>query len=55
LVFPQEGFAADGTKAGFEDAPSSLVDYYKNWYPNKKMANMVEEETDAEEGTITKK
>ena len=55
LVFPQEGFAADGTKAGFEDAPSSLVDYYKNWYPNKKMANMVEEETDAEEGTITKR
>jgi Leucine-rich repeat (LRR) protein len=55
LVFPQEGFAADGTKAGFEDAPSSLVDYYKNWYPNKKMANMVEEETEAEEGTITKK
>ena len=55
LVFPQEGRYSDGTKAGFSNAPASLVDYYKNWYPNKKLANTVEEEVPEEEnGTITK-
>lgn len=55
LVFPQEGYAPDGTKAGFEDAPASLVDYYKNWYPNKKLANSIEEDTTPDdEGIITK-
>ena len=44
LVFPQEGRYSDGTKAGFTNAPASLVDYYKNWYPNKKLANSIEEE-----------
>lgn len=55
LVFPQEGYAPDGTKSGFEDAPASLVDYYKNWYPNKKLANSIEEDTTPDdEGIITK-
>lgn len=55
LIFPQEGRWSDGTKAGFSNEPPSLVDYYKNWYPNKKLANTVEEETsDEESGTITK-
>ncbi len=55
LIFPQEGYAADGTKAGFEDAPASLVDYYEKWYPKKKLANAVDEGTDTEEDeTITK-
>lgn len=52
LVFPQEGRAADGTKAGFTNAPASLVEYYKNWYPNKKLANSVEEEVPEEESGI---
>ena len=55
LIFPQEGRWSDGTKAGFSNEPPSLVDYYKNWYPNKKLANTIEEETsDEESGTITK-
>jgi hypothetical protein len=55
LVFPQEGYAPDGTKSGFEDAPASLVDYFKNWYPNKKLANSIEEDTTPDdEGIITK-
>ena len=56
LVFPQEGRWSDGTKAGFTNEPASLVDYYKNWYPNKKLANTVEEDTSTGEegGTITK-
>lgn len=56
LVFPQEGRDADGNKAGFTNEPANLVDYYKNWYPNKKMANSIEEDTTTEEesGTITK-
>ncbi len=51
LVFPQEGRDADGVKAGFTNAPASLVDYYKNWYPNKKMANAVEEEVPEDENS----
>ena len=52
LVFPQEGRDADGVKAGFTNAPASLVDYYKNWYPNKKMANSIEEEIPEEESGV---
>ncbi len=57
LVFPQEGRWTDGSSSGFTNAPSNLVDYYKNWYPNKKLANSIEEEIpeDEEAGTITKK
>ena len=56
LIFPQEGRWSDGTKAGFTNEPASLVDYYKNWYPNKKLANTVEEDTSTgeEDGTIAK-
>ncbi len=56
LVFPQEGRWSDGTKAGFSNEPASLVDYYKDWYPNKKLANTIEEDTSTgeESGTITK-
>ena len=56
LVFPQEGRWSDGTKSGFTNEPASLVDYYKNWYPNKKLANTIEEDTSTgeESGTITK-
>ena len=52
LVFPQEGRDAEGVKAGFTNAPASLVDYYKNWYPNKKMANSIEEEIPEEESGV---
>ena len=45
LIFPQEGRWSDGAKAGFTNEPASLVDYYKNWYPNKKLANTVEDST----------
>jgi hypothetical protein len=56
LVFPQEGRDAEGVKAGFTNAPANLVDYYTKWYPNKKLANSIEEDTSTEEGdeTITK-
>ena len=56
LIFPQEGRWSDGVKAGFTNEPASLVDYYKNWYPNKKLANTVEEDTSTgeEDGTIAK-
>ena len=56
LIFPQEGRWSDGTKAGFSNEPSSLVNYYKDWYPNKKLANTVEEDTSTDEdsGIITK-
>ena len=54
LVFPQEGRDANGTKAGFTDAPASLVEYYKNWYPNKKLANSIEEEIPEDDGVIKK-
>ena len=56
LIFPQEGRWSDGTKSGFSNEPASLVDYYKNWYPNKKLANTIEEDTSTgeEDGTITK-
>ena len=55
LIFPQEGRWSDGTKAGFSNEPASLVDYYKNWYPNKKLANTIEEDTSTEDdGTIAK-
>ena len=55
LIFPQEGRFSDGTKAGFSNEPPSLVEYYTNWYPNKKLANSIEEDTSTDEdGTITK-
>lgn len=57
LVFSQEGRWMDGSIAGFTNAPANLVNYYKDWYPNKKLANSIEEEMPEEEdeGTITKK
>ncbi len=55
LVFPQEGRWSDGTKAGFTNEPSSLVDYYKNWYPNKKLANSIEEEIPEDDSNIISK
>ena len=55
LIFPQEGRWSDGTKSGFTNEPASLVDYYKNWYPNKKLANSVEEEMPEEESEILRK
>ena len=55
LVFPQEGRWSDGTKAGFANEPSSLVDYYKNWYPNKKLANSIEEEIPEDDSNIISK
>ena len=55
LVFPQEGRWSDGTKAGFTNEPASLVDYYKNWYPNKKLANSIEEEVPEEESGVLRK
>ena len=55
LIFPQEGRWSDGTKAGFTNEPASLVDYYKNWYPNKKLANSVEEEVPEEESGVLRK
>ena len=56
LIFPQEGRWSDGTKSGFSNEPASLVNYYKDWYPNKKLANTVEEDasTGEDSGTITK-
>lgn len=56
LIFPQEGRWSDGTKAGFSNEPPSLVEYYTKWYPNKKLANTIEEDTSGDEngGTITK-
>ena len=55
LVFPQEGRFTDGTKAGFSNEPPSLVEYYTKWYPNKKLADSINEDTSVEEdGTITK-
>ena len=55
LVFPQEGRYSDGTKAGFSNEPPSLVEYYTKWYPNKKLADSINEDTSVEEdGTITK-
>lgn len=56
LIFPQEGRWSDGAKSGFSNEPASLVNYYKEWYPNKKLANTVEEDTSTgeEDGTITK-
>ena len=55
LVFPQEGRDAQGTRAGFTNEPPSLVDYYKNWYPNKKLANSIEEEYPEDDSTILTK
>lgn len=56
LVFPQEGRDMEGDKAGFTNAPANLVDYYTKWYPKKKLANSIDEDTSADEesGTITK-
>lgn len=56
LIFPQEGRFTDGTKAGFTNEPPSLVEYYTQWYPNKELADSIEEDTstDGESGTITK-
>ena len=55
LIFPQEGRWNDGTKAGFTNEPASLVDYYKNWYPNKKLANSIEEEITEDDSNIISK
>ena len=55
LVFPQEGRWRDGTNAGFTNAPASLVEYYKNWYPNKKLANTIEEEFPEDDSNIISK
>ena len=55
LIFPQEGRWSDGTKAGFKNEPASLVDYYKNWYPNKKLANSIEEEIPEDDSNIISK
>ena len=50
LVFPQEGRAADGTQAGFDNEPASLRDYYYKVYVDKKQANMeLEGETEENE------
>ncbi|MBR6760386.1 MAG: hypothetical protein IKM03_08440 [Alistipes sp.] len=52
LVFPQEGRAADGTQAGFDNEPASLRDYYykEPFYVNKKLANeVIEDEYDENE------
>lgn len=56
LVFPQEGRDIEGNKAGFTNAPANLVDYYTKWYPKKKLASSIDEDTSADEesGTITK-
>ena len=55
LIFPQEGRFSDGTKAGFSNEPPSLVEYYTKWYPNKKLADSINEDTSVDEdGTITK-
>ena len=55
LVFPQEGRWSDGTKSGFTNEPASLVDYYKNWYPNKKLANSINEEIPEDDSEIISK
>ena len=55
LIFPQDGRWTDGTKAGFTNEPASLVDYYKNWYPNKKLANSIEEEIPEDDSNIISK
>jgi hypothetical protein len=55
LIFPQEGRWSDGTKSGFTNEPASLVDYYKNWYPNKKLANSIEEEIPEDDSEIISK
>ena len=55
LIFTQEGRWSDGTKAGFTNEPASLVDYYKNWYPNKKLANSIEEEIPEDDSNIISK
>ena len=55
LIFPQEGRWSDGTKAGFTNEPASLVDYYKNWYPNKKLANSIEEDIPEDDSNIISK
>ena len=56
LIFPQEGRFTDGTKSGFSNEPPSLVEYYTKWYPNKKLADSINEDTSTEEesGTISK-
>ena len=55
LIFPQEGRWSDGTMAGFTNAPASLVNYYKDWYPNKKLANTIEEEIPEDDSNIISK
>lgn len=52
LIFPQEGRWSDGTKSGFANEPASLVDYYKNWYPKKKLANTIDEEIPEDDSEI---
>ena len=55
LVFPQEGRDRDGNKSGFDNAPANLVDYYTKWYPKKKLANSIEEDTSTDEESGTTK
>ena len=55
LVFPQEGRDIDGVKAGFTNAPASLVQYYTEWYPNKKMADSINEEIPEDDSEIITK
>lgn len=55
LVFPQEGRWSDGTKAGFDNAPANLVDYYTKWYPKKKMADSINEEIPEDDSEILSK
>ena len=43
LVFPQEGRAKDGTKAGFANEPISLESYYYDIYTTKTRPSGVEE------------
>ncbi len=55
LIFPQEGRYTDGTKAGFTNEPPSLIEYYTKWYPNKKLADTINEEIPEDDSEIITK
>ena len=55
LIFPQEGRYMDETKAGFTNAPANLVKYYTEWYPNKKLADTINEEIPEDDSEIITK
>ncbi len=55
LVFPQEGRDANGVKGGFDNEPANLVDYYTKWYPNKKLADSINEEIPEDDSEILTK